>query len=65
MRDHKAEFLEFDTLEKAKQHIVWCRTNLGDRGSKWDFNTTGGLGKKMVLYFFDEGTHAGWLLRWG
>lgn len=64
-REIAYELVEFDTVEKASTHIKWCRTNLGERGRSWDFNTNGGLGRRLYLQFFTEAAHAGWVLRWG
>lgn len=35
-------------LNAAKEHIKWCRRNLGERGTDWDFS--GSINLDIVIY---------------
>ena len=40
--------LLFDDHNETVEHVKWCRRNLGERGSDWDF--TGSKNIHVVIY---------------
>lgn len=40
--------IKLDTEQQKLDHIKWCRRNLGERGSDWDFS--GSKNIDIVIY---------------